>query len=192
MAAARDAKPDPGRVRVLLGTEPLGTQKVDFRSGSAAFTADVRRFWVEECGVSLRLSAKIIQALRALDQGWLQVRFVPGATRLHAKIYLGDSPVTLGPSNFTDAGLSSQFEANVRFDKTRDAARFLQVAGAAENYWAVARDWSAEMRSLLQDLLQFVSWEEALARACADLLEGQWAARYLNGQVDDASLWPSQ
>ena len=41
-------------------------------------------------------------------------------------------------------------------------------------------------------LLQFVPWEEALARACADLLEGQWAARYLGGAGSQGRLWPSQ
>jgi hypothetical protein len=192
LVSARMVQPEPGLVRVLLGTEPFSTDRVDFRSSSAAFTADVRRYWLEERGVSLRLSAKIVQTLRALEQGWLQVRFVPGATRLHAKIYLSDSAVTVGSSNFTEAGLSMQFEANVRFEKTREPGRFSQAAKAAENYWEAGRDWADEMAALLQDLLQFVTWEEALARACADLLEGQWAASYLSGVADAATLWPSQ
>ena len=41
-------------------------------------------------------------------------------------------------------------------------------------------------------LLQFVSWQEALARACADLLEGEWADRYLAGDSAGKRLWPSQ
>lgn len=30
---------------------------------------------------------------------------------------------------------------------------------------------------MLEQLLKFVDWDEALARACAELLEGEWAAR---------------
>ena len=184
--------PDPGRVRLLLGTEPFGTDRVSFGSAAAVFTAEVRRYWVEQRGVSVRLSAKIVQCLHALDDGWLKVRFIPGQTRLHAKIYLGDDAVTVGSSNFTEAGLMSQFEANVRFEKVGERQRFEQAAQVASNYWAVGRDWGDGLRALLEDLLQFVTWQEALARACADLLEGQWAERYLNTGVSTSSLWPSQ
>ena len=41
-------------------------------------------------------------------------------------------------------------------------------------------------------MLQFVSWQEALARACADLLEGQWAAGYLGSTAGISRLWPTQ
>ena len=190
LSAARD--PDGGTLRVLLGTEPFGTERVDFGSPEAAFTREVRRYWVEERGVSLRLSAKIVQAITSLDQGRLEVRFMPGEHRLHAKLYVGDLAVTIGSSNFTEAGLVTQFEANGRFERKHEPARFDQFTDTAENFWQVGRDWSQELRLLLGDLLQFVSWEEALARACADLLEGQWAARYLGVEASRAALWPSQ
>jgi hypothetical protein len=192
LVAAHAQRPDPSRVRILLGTEPFGTERVDFGSAGSAFTDDVRRYWLDERGISLRLSAKIVQTMMALDEGWLQVRFVPGTTRLHAKIYVADRAATVGSSNFTDAGLSSQFEANVRFNRTGEPQGYAQTRLVAENYWQVGRDWGQELRVLLNDLLQFVPWEEALARACADLLEGQWAARYLGGAGSQARLWPSQ
>jgi hypothetical protein len=190
LTAARDPKRDT--LRVLLGTEPFGTERVDFGSPDAAFTREVRRYWVEERGVSLRLSAKIVQTITALDEGRLEARFVPGAHRLHAKLYVGDTAATIGSSNFTEAGLVTQFEANSRFELEHEPARFGQVRDTAENFWRVGRDWGQELRALLSDLLRFVSWEEALARACADLLEGQWAARYLGGAASRTALWPSQ
>lgn len=192
LVAAHAHRAEPSRVRVLLGTEPFGTDRVDFGRAGSAFSDDVRRYWLDERGISLRLSAKIVQTLQALDDDWLQVRFVPGTTRLHAKIYVADDAATLGSSNFTDAGLDSQFEANVRFQRTVEPERYQATQLMAENYWRVGRDWSQELRELLNDLLQFVPWEEALARACADLLEGQWAARYLGGAGSQGNLWPSQ
>ena len=192
LAAARGSRTEPGHLRVLLGTEPFSTERISFGSASASFTDDVRQYWVEQRGVSLRLSAKIVQALRALDEGWLEVRFVPGRTRLHAKIYLGDGAATIGSSNFTDAGLRSQFEANARFERVGDRQRFDETAALVDNYWQVGQTWDEELRALLVDLLQFVPWQEALARACADLLDGQWADRYLSSGVGLSTLWPSQ
>lgn len=192
LVAAAAHKVDPGIVRVLLGTEPFGTDRVTFGSSSAAFTQEVRTYWIEEHGVSLLLSAKIVQTIKALDAGQFEVRFVPGRTRLHAKIYLGDRAVTVGSSNFTEAGLVTQFEANVRFEKQNDSDGYARARQAAENFWAVGESWTEQMRRLLEDLLQFVSWREALARACADLLEGQWASGYLASTEGISRLWPSQ
>jgi superfamily II DNA or RNA helicase len=192
LVAARTKGPEPGRVRVLLGTEPFSTDRVTFGSPSAVFTDEVRRYWIEQCGVSLRLSAKIVQTLTALDQGWFEVRFVPGRTRMHAKIYVGEFAATVGSSNFTEAGLVNQFEANARFERSGDPDRYADTARVAENYWQVGEPWVEELRRLLENLLAFVSWQEALARACAELLEGQWASRYLSSAPAASSLWPSQ
>ena len=178
--------------RILLGTEPFATERVSFGSAEEAFNDDVRRYWVEDLGVSLRLSAKVVQTLEALDAGALQIRFIPGATRLHAKIYVTDDAVTLGSSNFTDTGLRRQFEANARFTRATEPERYDEARTVADNFWKVGTAWDEEFRRLLNDLLQFVPWQEALARACADLLEGQWASRYLAHDASSATLWPSQ
>src|SRR3954447_15730716 len=119
LVAAAGSRTESGEVRVLLGSEPFASERIAFGSPSAAFSDEVRRYWLEERGVSLLLSAKVIQTIQALDAGWFKVRFVPGRTRMHAKIYVGDHAATLGSSNFTDAGLSTQFEANVRFERTQ-------------------------------------------------------------------------
>lgn len=180
------------RLRVLLGTEPFLSERVTFGSSETVFTEEVRQYWIEEHRVSLLLSAKIVVALDALDRGWLDVRFLPGRTRLHAKIYAGDGAVTVGSSNFTDNGLSNQYEANVRIDRTAEPARYSDLLLVAENYWSVGRSWKDEMRLLLQDMLRLVSWREALARACAALLEGQWAEDLIGVGSSGRSLWPSQ
>jgi hypothetical protein len=41
-------------------------------------------------------------------------------------------------------------------------------------------------------LLQVVTRQEALARACAELLEGDWAQGVVSNQEHSAQPWPSQ
>ncbi|WP_136610073.1 SNF2-related protein [Sinomonas albida] len=192
LIAAWDRQPDAAEARVLLGTEPFTSARSSFASAEVMFTDEVRRYWLEEEGVSLRLSAKVLQVLKALDEDRLVVRFVDGRTRLHAKIYVGSDAATAGSSNFTDAGLGSQIEANTRFDRRIDSQRYRDLVKVAENYWSISQPWSDQFRELLLALLRFVPWQEALARACSDLLDGAWAERYLSGSVEGSRLWPSQ
>ena len=180
-----------GQVRIALGSEPFDSAAKHFLAPDAQFTEEVRGFWLEE-GISLRLSGKIVQVLQAIDTDRLAVRAVAGDWTMHAKIYVGDQAATVGSSNFTRSGLARQIEANARFDADTEGARYRQIVQVAENYWGVGEDWTAQFRELLRDLLRFVEWREALARACADLLEGTWAERYLPKEAARQSLWPSQ
>ncbi len=168
-----------GSLRVLLGSEPFATERSSFASAETAFTEEVRKYWLEEHGISLRSSAKVLQAIDLLDAGRVRVSFVHGRTRLHAKVYVGAEAATVGSSNFTSAGLGDQIEANARFERASDPQRYEELVQVADNLWSVGTAWDDQFRALLMALLQFVSWQEALARACADLLEGDWAARYL-------------
>jgi superfamily II DNA or RNA helicase len=181
-----------GRVRVLLGAEPFPTDRFRFTSASAAFTDEVRSYW-EGQGVSLRLSAKVLQALEALGAGRLDCRFIHGSATLHAKVYVGTVAATVGSSNFTRSGLALQLEANARFERAREPKRYEALALIGENLWAQGAAWNDELAELLRLLLQSVPWQEALARACAVLLEGEWARRYLEDVYQvGAALWPSQ
>lgn len=178
--------------RVLLGTEPFASSRTSFASAEVTFTDEVRKYWLEEEGVSVRLSAKVLRVLKVLDEGRLEVRFVDGHTRLHAKIYVGAASATIGSSNFTHAGLGNQIEANTRFQRRSDVHRYRGTAQVAENYWSVGQPWNDQFRELLRSLLRFVPWQESLARACADLLDGAWAERYLSSDAAGSKLWPSQ
>jgi len=55
------------------------------------------------------------------------------------------------------------------------APGFADTVAIAENYWSAGTDYTQELIQLLQSLLRWVTWQEALARACAELLDGQWA-----------------
>ncbi len=180
-----------GTFRIALGAEPFTTSRRSFAAPEVAFTDQAREFWLEH-GISVRQSGRILRVMDLLDQGRLQVRAVAGEWNMHAKVYVGDAAATVGSSNFTANGLGAQIEANARFERTSDRQRYDSVMQIAGNYWDVGSDWGQDFRQLLDDLLRFVTWEEALARACADLLEGEWAQKYLPGSVARGQLWPSQ
>jgi superfamily II DNA/RNA helicase len=180
-------------IRILLGSEPYDTQRTEFRIDTISFPDEVREYWLEQ-SVSILLSAQIIQMIEHLKSGKIQARYIDAPrNRLHAKIYVGDNAVTIGSSNFSKNGLQNQLEANVRFKKS-EKKRYSSACSLANNYWQMGVDYNDQLINLLERLLQVVSWQEALARACAEVLEGDWAKRYLEIQMlpGDLPLWPSQ
>lgn len=183
-----------GRARILLGSEPFPARRESYEVGGRHFPAEVQCYWLER-GISLLLSAKLIHCIERLRSAQVQVRYLSGAGhRLHAKIYVGEQAATVGSSNFTRAGMEHQLEANARFSRERESRRYAELVTIAENYWRLGRDYREELIALLEALLRVVPWQEALARACAELLEGEWARAYL--RIDylpgEADLWPSQ
>jgi hypothetical protein len=185
--------PGDGQLRVLVGSEPFSSQRASYATRGGDLPSEVEAYWLNR-GISLRLSGQIVAIMDLIRAGRLQARFLgSGYTRLHAKIYVGDDGVTLGSSNFTQAGLTRQLEANVRFTP-KDKERFSEAVAIAENYWKAGAPYDQALLALLEKLLRVVTWEEALARASAELLEGDWVRDYLKGQryMGDLPLWPSQ
>jgi len=188
-----DINSDNNSIRVLLGSEPYESQRTEFRINEVSFTDEVREYWLER-SVSILLSAQIIQMIEHLKSGKIQARYINAPrNRLHAKMYVGDEAVTIGSSNFSKNGLQNQLEANVRFLKS-EKKRYTNASSLANNYWEMGVGYNDQLISLLEQLLQVVTWQEALARACAEVLEGDWARRYLEIQMmpGDLPLWPSQ
>lgn len=191
------------QIRVVLGSEPFDSRQATFSIKGADVPTEIKEYWLER-GISVLLSAKLLVCIERLKARTLLARYVARASwRLHAKIYVGDSAATIGSSNFTDPGLRNQLEANVRFQcsesATRAAAkedhrRYLETKQIAEQFWALGTDYNERLIELLEQLLRLVPWQEAIARASAELLEADWAKRYLRGEYlpGDASLWPSQ
>jgi superfamily II DNA or RNA helicase len=181
------------QMRLVFGAEPFTTVRHTFRTDRTEFTEEARRYWLEERGISLRSSEQVLQSIEAIKRGVVASRFIHGPQQLHAKIFRGTRAATIGSSNFTGYGLGLQFEANARFDAGTEPKRYRELSAIADNYWRAGDPWDDELLLLLEGLLQMVSWQEALARACADLLEGNWAAGYMPVLViDDRPLWPSQ
>ncbi len=181
------------QTRIVLGFEPFASHRDNYRLQGQDFTEEMQAYWLEQ-GLSLLNSAKVVLCKERLQQGKVLTRYVGGNQRLHAKIFIGDDAATLGSSNFTLPGLKTNLEANARFSRSKDSKRYKETVRIAENYWQLGHDYNDELIALLDQLLQVVSWQEALARACAELLEGDWAARYIRESElsSGSALWPSQ
>lgn len=128
--------------------------------------------------MSVLLSGALIHVRELLTQGTIEVRTAQKRRIVHAKIYATEPAITVGSSNFTQAGLGGQSEANVRFT-SEESRRFAEATLLAEGLWSQGVDYRQDLIDLLDALLRSVSWQEALARACASLLEGEWAQRYV-------------
>jgi len=183
---------DKGVLRLLLGSEPSPSRQQSYSLKRHSFDDEVRSYWLKR-GISVRLSGQLIRCAELIRGGFVQVRYPGGRHRVHAKMYCTQLAVSLGSSNFTDPGLNYQGEANVRF-QIADKVRYRDVWQVAEHFWRGGVDANEQLLALLAQLLKFVGWEEALARACAELLEGEWAASYLRTleAYQGVSLWPSQ
>ncbi|MFP5255363.1 MAG: SNF2-related protein [Acidimicrobiia bacterium] len=187
------AQPEAEQLQIVLGSEPFPTTRRSFGSPRVRFTEEVEAYWLDR-GIRVDLSAKVLAALDAIRTGQVAIRAVTGDTALHAKVYVGDAAATTGSSNFTAAGLGRQLEVNARFVRAEraDTKRYDELTTIADNLWQVAEDWSAELVALLEQLLRLVGWREALAMACRDVLEGDWAQQYLRQSGDLDRLLPSQ
>ena len=182
-----------GQLRLLLGSEPSSSSSQDFSLHNRSFEQEVRSYWLSR-GISLRLSGQLIHCIELLRNGLVSVRYPGPGPRVHAKIYCTQVAVTLGSSNFTAPGLHSQHEANARFTPKDEPRRYREIWQYAEFLWEHGTDAKDALLALLENLLRCVTWREALARACAELLEGDWAPSYLEslGHSSDVTLWPSQ
>jgi len=179
-------------IRILLGNEPYPTKAQEFRLSSYKFSQEIVDYWLER-RVSILKCAKVIAAIELLENGKVQAR-IANKKPIHAKIYNGDNAITLGSSNYSDSGLIHQIEGNVRFTQKKENKRFQEACNLAEEIWDLGKDYNKELIKLLEQLLSKVTWQQALARACAELLEGEWAKRYQTASYlsDESHLWPSQ
>jgi len=178
------------RARLLVGVEPVTGRHRGVPGDPRRFGDEVADYWLGR-GVSLLNASMLLGTLHLIEAGGLTVRGSTGA-RVHAKIYVGQKAATLGSSNFTRPGLEGNLEANARFERATEPTRYEEAAGLAENLWDLGTDYTEGFKALLEQLLQKVTWQEALARACAELLEGDWVPGVAEAGEDQPALWPSQ
>ncbi len=179
--------PENLKTRIVLGYEPI------IRSNRKIWSIDklseeVINHWIEK-GISILQCGSVINLIEKIRSGAV---FVKLSDKLHAKIYVGQEHAILGSSNFSYAGLRRSKEANVRYAKSRKEYAALQQI--AENFYKDADDFNDDLINLLNRLLKVVTWQEALSRAVAELIEGKWIDDYPESfkELDQIKLWPTQ
>ncbi|MFQ5582435.1 MAG: SNF2-related protein [Mariprofundaceae bacterium] len=182
------------KTRLLIGNELDAGRKQFTSITKRTLPQEIRDYWLEE-GISIVIATEILLMIEKLKSGEIEARYIPDTRKkLHAKILVTENAITTGSSNFSYSGMQHQHEFNSRFCKKMDERRYRDTRQVAENYWKMGDDYGPELIALLEQLLKVVTFEEAVARASAELLEGEWAKRYLNrlGEGMDSPLWPSQ
>lgn len=191
--AGREFGEPTEKVRLLFGWEPFEARHATFRSHGQSVAEEVRDYWLAR-GISVSLSGTLIRIRELVEQGRVEVRIGAAGRPVHAKIYLAAGAVTLGSSNFTHNGLRRQSEANVRISRD-EGRRYREAEALAEGIWAQGEDYQDGFLALLDALLRRVTWQEALARGCAAVLEGEWARKYVPPDLIASltpPLWPHQ
>ncbi|MBF9140307.1 SNF2-related protein [Hymenobacter properus] len=184
--------PEGHRVRLTLGFAPEGRARKNWPK--VAVAQEIRNYWLERRFSIIQLGA-VLRTAQLLREGRLQVR---AADHLHAKIYIGAEHATVGSSNLSDNGTRYQPEANLRVARTsahlHEREQYDDCKLAATNFWDSSTTYTPALLELLEKLIQPTSWQEALARAVAELRRGKWLAKIeqLLWEAKAIPLWPSQ
>ncbi len=179
-------------VRIVLGFEPELRERKLWKS--AELDKDVKEYWAGQY-YSLLNGGVVIKVIELIKEERICFRLSDG---LHAKIYVGDRHTILGSANFSRNGLTLQHEANIRVAndplKPVEQAQFQQIKQIAENYYQLGKPYNDTIIELLKNLLKLVTWQEALARAIAELLDKPWLNDIpeLANKLNSLKLWPSQ
>lgn len=190
--------PDNADVRLLMGNEPSLSSSNVYKPVHMSYPREVEGYWLSK-GLSLRQSLELVKTLQVFKDGRVEARYLELKGRmLHAKIYIGGDRAAIGSSNFSHNGLKRNIEGNVCFKKSeaKDEARYVEVCQFAERLWEDERavDYTDKLYDLLEKLLRTVTWQESLARACSEMLEGRWANQYIASTlpIEETTIWPAQ
>ncbi len=181
-------------IHILIGHELQAADGIwTWRKAPAQEIAD---YWLEQ-HVSIVQCAELIAAIDVLEDGQRTGRIAVRTSDrqfIHAKIYRGDNAITTGSSNFSTQGMQRQIESNVRYEQSRFPEQGIALSAYADWVWEQGHDYLGDLLTLLRQMLTPVTWEEAVARACAELLEGAWARDYvlMDESPDTLPLWPTQ
>jgi superfamily II DNA or RNA helicase len=177
------------KVRIVLGFDPTIRERKQWPFKE--FSEAIKDYWLYH-GISPLLSGGVINLINEIKSGNIEFRF---SDKIHAKIYVGETHAILGSSNFSQNGLKKQREANIRVHSNSPIERdqFVSIENIAENFYLESQVYT-KMEDLLNQLLVLVGWQDAICRAVAILLEGDWIQEYPEAfkHLDKISLWGTQ
>src|SRR5690606_22462605 len=179
------------KLRIVIGFDH--DERVSKRLQHYSLPTEIKNYWVKQ-NVSLTLCGSVLIIIEKINDGTFEFK---AKDRLHAKIYVGDQTAILGSSNFSKSGTISQTEANIRVESSssqKEKEQYLDIKRIAEYYYQVAEDYNNHLIELFSKLFKDATWEEALARAIAEILESKWMKDYpvLYQALITHNLWPSQ
>lgn len=174
-------------VKIVLGFEPNPRGRKKYHS--RPLDKEIKEYWLQE-GLSILYGGSIINLIEKIKTGNVLFKY---KDRLHAKIYLSNNAAILGSSNFSNNGLKKQSEANIRLTILSHYEKYEDIRKITENFFNEASEYN-EIIDLLQALIKKVTWQEALARAIAEILEGEWLFEYkqLFQKIEKTRLWKTQ
>ncbi len=178
-------------ITIVLGNEPIIREeliKKRLTKKRNAFPNHIADYWLER-GISIKLNGPLLSLITAIETGKISFKIHP---ELHGKVYVGDHHLIMGSSNYSHSGMKYQAEINARYEKGNH--EYNDIKDIAEYYLYKSADYNDDLLGLLNKLLQLVDWEEALARAIAELLEGDWVEKYFKDlhPGENMSLWLTQ
>jgi superfamily II DNA or RNA helicase len=187
-----DQFPKLKKLRIVLGFEPEPKRRKRWPDHS--LPTEIKNYWLKQ-NVSITLGGPIINIIEQIEKGILEFKCYD---KLHAKIYIGATHAILGSANFSKNGILTQQEANIRVSYlnkgTREKKQYENIKLLANNFYDKADLYNTEAIALFRALLNEATWQEALARAVAEVIEGEWLKEYphLYQAIINANLWPSQ
>ncbi|MEM1406564.1 MAG: SNF2-related protein [Bacteroidota bacterium] len=185
-------RPTLKKVRIVLGWEPNKHGRK--RYPLVRLKRDIKEYWLKE-GLSIIQGGAVIQLIELIQNKTIAFRF---RDKLHAKLYVGNHNAILGSANFSISGLKKQEEANIRVAKEEcgetESFQYQAITSIAEKFFQLATPYNDELIELLKNLIQQVTWEEALARAISEVVEGDWLSSYVQlfSELNKTKLWPTQ
>jgi superfamily II DNA/RNA helicase len=183
--------PADKNVRILLGFDPLIKTRKSWKE--VPIEQEIKDYWLNK-GISPFKSGAVLKTIEHIRSEQIVFK---AKDKLHAKLYITETNATLGSSNFSQSGLAVQHEANIRVaNQPGDGSieQYESIKAIGEYYYSKSKPYSDKMISLLEELLVIVDWQEALARAISELLDGEYAKEYLKAfeRPGTIRLWPSQ
>lgn len=180
---------DAEKITIVFGNEPYIDTKNKKIFKSNSLEKEAVEFWISK-GISPSKSAGVLRIISLIDSGVLEARFSRDRN-LHAKLMKTDDYVIFGSSNYSENGLKT----NREFNKCSVVGQpdFLAVSNFIDGCVMESEDYSDLLRDILDKMIHYVGWEEALAKASSALLEGEWIDTDISGvRPEWEKLWRHQ
>ena len=180
-------------VKIVLGWEPNRRGRTSYPF--VDLDREIRDYWLKEEQISIIQGGAIIKLIEDIKNHKVEFRF---ENKLHAKLYIGSKHAILGSANFSKNGLTKQQEANIRVasesEGRTESDQYSAIKLIANKFYSIAKPYNEQAIELLKNLIRQVTWQEALARAIAEVIEGDWLEDYthLFQELSKANLWPTQ